>query len=170
MIIRATHKLLKISGIKPVKNIAEMEDDLPGEWYAGLVSTGHPGKLAVHLIHNPTMINILILGKSLNKTLEQLPKRVENFLKRWGYSKLIQDFQLEANFQIYATNSRSMLGQMNQLKWNVEDHLAAATKEHREINLDYIEDIHSEYPFTINKQNFTIIGILDDLCNQKQHD
>ncbi|MEN8201700.1 MAG: hypothetical protein ABFS28_03830 [Bacteroidota bacterium] len=40
MIIRATKKLLNSSGIKPVKNLNESDVVLPGEWHAGLVSTG----------------------------------------------------------------------------------------------------------------------------------
>lgn len=48
MIIRGTNKLLRTSGIKPVKNTDEITQELPGEWYAGLVSTGKQGKLAIH--------------------------------------------------------------------------------------------------------------------------
>ena len=45
MIIRATSKLLNISGIKPFKFSAPSTDVFPGDWYAKTVKTGHLGKM-----------------------------------------------------------------------------------------------------------------------------
>jgi len=46
MIIRATKKLLNVSGIEGIQNTDPLIDSLPGEWYATLVSMKTPGKLA----------------------------------------------------------------------------------------------------------------------------
>ena len=82
MIIRATKKLLNTSGIKPVKNVNESDAPLPGEWYAGLVSTGRQGKLLIHFLHSSTKLSILCPGKSLNKALPVFPERLEQLLRR----------------------------------------------------------------------------------------
>jgi hypothetical protein len=76
MIIRATKKLLNISGITSVKNSNDPNNIMPGEWYASIVSLQQPGKLAVHFLHYPTFISILIPGKSLNKVISQLKTSV----------------------------------------------------------------------------------------------
>jgi len=107
MIIRATKKLLNTSGIKPVKNVNELDAPLPGEWYAGLVSTGRQGKLLIHFLHSSTKLSILCPGKSLNKALPVFPERLEQLLRRLGHSRLIFQFQVYTKPEIFATNSRS---------------------------------------------------------------
>ena len=64
MIIRATTKLLSIARIKPVKMEASINGPLPGEWYASLLSTGRKGGSVIHFLHHPTLISILVLGRS----------------------------------------------------------------------------------------------------------
>lgn len=146
MIIRATNKLLNISRIKPIKNQNDLLDKLPGEWYANIVSMNWPGKFAVHFLHYPTYISILVPGKSLNKVIPFLPDRVSSLLKRIGFSKLEPQFQLDSKLEIFATNSRSMLAHMNQIRYNIEFHLALA-ETIETIDFDKIEDIHLNYLF-----------------------
>lgn len=149
MIIRATAKLLKLSGIKAVKNEKELAPVLPGEWYANLLSMNRSGKLATHFLHYPTKISIIIPGKSLNKTLPILPERVADLLKRQGFSALIPKFQLQEPPVVFATNSRSMLAHMNQLRYNLEYHLAMP-ETIEAINYAEIEDGHLDWLFTRN--------------------
>jgi hypothetical protein len=146
MKIRATTKLLNISGIKPIKDESPATETLPGEWYAAAVSLLRPGKLAVHFLHYPTYISILIPGKSLNKLIPLLQDHVSAFLKRQGYSRLEPDFQLNSDIEIFATNSRSMLAHMNQIKYNLEYHFSDAQSVD-EIDYAYLEDIHFDYLF-----------------------
>ena len=126
MIVRATKKLLNTSGIKPVKNLNESNVLLPGEWYAGLVSTGRQGKMLIHFFHSSTKLSILCPGKSLNKALPVFPERLEQLLRRLGYSRLIFQFQVHTKPEIYATNSRSLLAHMNQMKYAIEYRVALA--------------------------------------------
>ncbi|MBI9065303.1 MAG: hypothetical protein JEZ14_25185 [Marinilabiliaceae bacterium] len=144
MKIRATAKLLKVSGVKPVKDLVNPEDNLPGEWYASMVSLLKPGKFAVQFLHYPTYITILIPGKSLNKAVLQLQEKVSSFLKRNGYESLESRFELDDSIDIIATNSRSMLAHMNQIKYNLEYHFAIAESVD---SIDYqkLEDIHLGY-------------------------
>jgi len=126
MIIRATNKLLNIARIESVKNESIILSSLPGEWYASLLSIGRPGGSAIHFLHNPTMISIIIPGKSLRKALQILPSRVTSFLERNGYQELETGFQLDTKIEVYATTSRNILANMNQMKFNLEYQLAIA--------------------------------------------
>ncbi|MEA1897842.1 MAG: hypothetical protein U9N53_09300 [Bacteroidota bacterium] len=143
MIIRATKKLMNTSGVKPVKNLKESDIALPGEWYAGLVSTGRPGKMLIHFLHTSTKLSILYPGKSLNKALQVFPGRVEQLLGRLGYSKLVFQFQLHTKPDIYTTNSRSMLSHMTQLKYAIE-YSIALSETFEDIDYDEFEDSLSD--------------------------
>jgi len=147
MIIRATKKLLNTSGITPIKDPSDPNKNMPGEWYASTISLQQPGKLAVHFLHYPTFISILIPGKSLNKVILLLRLRTTALLKRLGYSDLIPQFQLDSKPEIFATNSRSILGHINQVKFNIEYHIALA-ETIDSIDYDRIEDIHFDMIFT----------------------
>jgi len=146
MIIRATKKLLNISRIEPIKGTTEPVDDLPGEWYASLVSMGRPGKLSIHFLHHPTLITVLIPGKSLTQALLSLSGRASSLLRRQGFAALEPFFQLVSKPQILATNSRTMLGYMNTMKLSLEIHFVRADSLD-EIDFSYLEDIHFEYLF-----------------------
>ena len=143
MIIRATKKLLNTSGIKPIKNLNESATSLPGEWYAGLVSTGRQGKMLIHFLHSSTKLSILYPGKSLNRAHQVFPGRVEQLLGRLGYSKLVFQFQLHTKKERYTTNSRSMLSHMTQLKYAI-DYSIALAETFEDIDYDEIEDSLSD--------------------------
>lgn len=124
MLIRATAKLHNIARIKPVKNESVITGSLPGEWYASLLSTGRKGGAAIHFLHNPTMISIVVAGRSLTKALNVLPVRIALFLERNGFPELVPGFGLDTDPEIYSTNSRHILANMNQIKFNIEYHLS----------------------------------------------
>jgi hypothetical protein len=166
MIIRATAKLLKTSKIQPIKNSDKPNTNLPGEWYASLVSMGRPGKLTIHFLHYPSMITILIPGKSLNKALKLLPFRCESLLNRINCPSLINKFQLNQPPQTYTTNSRSMLAHMTQIKFTLEIHLSEAMTD-EEIDWDKLEDIYANYLLTRNKAYFKPIELLKNLLLDK---
>lgn len=147
MIIRATKKLLNTSGIKPIRNLNEPDKNMPGEWYASTISLQQPGKLAVHFLHFPTYISILIPGKSLNKVIPQLKPRTISLLNRLGYSGLVTDFQLDSGIEVFTTNSKSILAHINQLQYNMEYHIADANSIDS-IDYDRLEDIHFDWIFT----------------------
>lgn len=135
MKIRATKKLLTISRIKEIKDTHPLIDDLPGEWYASLVSMGLPGKHAIHFLHFPTLISIILPGKSINKAIPILPDRISSLLDRHGYAKLIPFFKMNSSPEITATNNRSILAYLNDRKYTIQYHLS------NNRSLDSIEDI-----------------------------
>jgi len=169
MIIRATKKLLNTSGITPIKNLNDPNKNMPGEWYASTISLQQPGKLAVHFLHYPTFISILVPGKSLNKVILLLRLRTTALLKRLGYSDLIPQFQLDTKPEIFTTNSRSILGHINQVKFNIEYHIALA-ETIDSIDYDRIENIHFDMIFTdkLSPGGFiTPKRILDSIITKK---
>jgi len=144
MIIRATTKLLSIARIKPVKMEASINGPLPGEWYASLLSTGRKGGSVIHFLHHPTLISILVLGRSLNKALDQLPVRLAGLLSRNGFAELMPGFELFTQPEIYTTNSRSILANMTQMKMDLEYNLALLeVLDPHEINS--LEDMYLTY-------------------------
>lgn len=147
MIIRATQKILTLSGIKPVKILQQAAAELPGEWYVNLLSLGRPGKTVLHFLHRPTMISILVPGKSLRKAIPVMRERVSDLLTRNGFGQLAFAYQLQTEVEIYTTDSRSMLAFMNQMKYGIEHHLMMAETPEK-INYKEIEDIQLDYLFT----------------------
>ena len=170
MIVRATNKLLKISGIKPVKFEDNNNDYLPGEWYANTVKTGKPGKLVILFFHNKAKISLIFPTKSLNIAIKQLPIRAKNYLIRHGFESLIKNFDLDSDIIIYTTNSKSTLGFMNQLSFNYEWHLQKADSLEN-FDYDYLEDIHFDYLFTLNgkagnyEKTFDILKRINESIN-----
>ena len=162
MIVRATTKLLKTSRIKPVKNIDEINSDMPGEWYAGLVSTGRQGKLVIHFLHHPTMISILVPGKSINKAIKQIPERCSNLLDRIGMSHLQPQFQLDSQPQVFTTNNKRMLGHHTSMRLEIELHLAERDIEDAK-TWNILEDHFTNFIFTINKKFIMPKQILNNL-------
>ena len=168
MIIRATKKLLNTSGMKPVINLNEPETPLPGEWYAGLISTGRPGKMLIHFLHSSTKLSILCPGKSLNRALPLFPERLEQLLRRLGYSRLTFQFQVHTKPVILTTNSRSMLAHMNQMKYAIVYSVVLA-EGFKDINYDDIEDLLSDMllsspgPGKYEKPKEILQGLADEL-------
>jgi hypothetical protein len=146
MKIRATAKVLNISKIKPVADDSPTIQSMPGEWYAGVLSLLQPGKLAIHFLHTPTYISIIIPGKSLNKAIPFLPARIENLLKRTGYESLIPQYQIDTTPEVFKTNNKSMLGYLNQMKLEIEC-LLTYRYPPGEIDFDDLETNYMRYLF-----------------------
>ena len=144
MIIRATTKLYNIARLKAEKNASALSENLPGEWYANLISTGRAGELGILFFHIPTMITVVTLGKSIRKAVMELPKRAELLLIRNGFKDLVTGFQLETAPEFYSTNSRNILANMNQLKFSLEWSLALL-EELEERDIAKIEDHYLKY-------------------------
>jgi len=141
MKIRATKKLLNIARIKETKDLSPLMDKMPGEWYSTIVSMGMPGKLAIHFLHVPTLVSVIIPEKSLNKAIKELPNHLASLLKRQGFSKMLPEYQISSIPEIFSTNSRSMLAYMNDMSYTIEHHLS------RQRPIVEIEDIEFENLF-----------------------
>ena len=123
MIIRATNKLLNISRINPVRCDHILDGSLPGEWYASLLSTGRMGGSVIHLLHNPTMVSVFVPGKSLRVAVKALPERLEALLGRNGFGELFPVYMMDTECKIFASDNRSVISVMVQMRQNLEDEL-----------------------------------------------
>jgi hypothetical protein len=146
MIIRATKKVLKMSGMNTVKRDTILADYFPGEWYVDLISLGKPGKFGLHFLHHPTLISVVVPGRSLNTIFQNFTSRTIDILSRQGYDNLIPSYQLDTLPEIFSTNNRSMIAYMNQVKDNSSYH-CANTRNVENINYNWIENILFEYLF-----------------------
>lgn len=164
MIIRATHKTLNVAGLKIPKESPIERTEMPGEWTAGLVSLGKPGKMAINYVHNITRISVIINGKSINKTNSQLIEKVCDFLTRFGYSNLIPLFELNTPIEIFGSANKSVLGHMNELRRNF-DYQFDRFSTLDTLDFKKIEDLYFEYPFRVKSRGnglFTTKQILED--------
>lgn len=164
MIIRATKKVLNLNRIKPVKKDLELSNGLPGEWFVDIVSLGEQGKFALLYIHNPTRISVIVPGRSIKKGINSFQERVTDYLTRFGYEKLIPYYELDSKPEILATNNRSVLGHLNQIKWDVEYRSATASDKDK-IDFTRIENLFIDFLFTTKatgSKYLRVREILDD--------
>jgi hypothetical protein len=144
MIIRATAKLHNISRLTPIRNESAIPGPLPGEWYASLVSTGWKRGAAIYFVHNPSMLMVIVLGKSIKKAMVEMPDRVRALLERNGFSALTRAFDLDTPYEIFATNDRNILSNMTQMKFSLEYSLAIE-EELGSAEIVRIEDLYLDY-------------------------
>jgi len=76
MIIRATKQLLKLSRIPSVKNTEELITPFPGKWYANQVTRFDGKYTAIHFLHNPTRISVLVPGIEYHLSMPELNEEI----------------------------------------------------------------------------------------------
>jgi len=146
MIIKATNKLLNIARIKSEKYPFELTGMFPGAWYANLISQLEQGKFAIHFLHYPTFISILVPGKSVQKASKILPSRASDLLKRHGFHNLISKYSLDSEIKIYKSDNRSIQGNLNNIKYNIEYQFSRYFADEI-IDFADIEDLEMDYLF-----------------------
>ena len=165
MIIRATKQLLQLSRIPPVKFAEEVLSPFPGEWYASKVNRFDGRFKAIHFLHNPTRISILVQGTKLKSSITTLESRANALLIRAGYGRLLFKYQMASPPAFYTTNNRSIIASMNQMKYGIEHHLSMPELK-EDINLDEIENIQLRYLFSTQKKGLDFSSanrILDEI-------
>ena len=98
--------------------------------------SGRKGVSAIHFVHNPTMLSVVVMGRSLNKALAEFPLRAAALLRRFGFVELVERFEFDSALVIYTTNNRGILSNMNQMKYFIEWEFAMAEEpDHAVLNL-----------------------------------
>jgi hypothetical protein len=144
MIIRATQYLYWLSGVQSAKNTQEPPSPFPGEWYANFVERFDGRYNAIHFLHNPTRVSVLVPGPFLDQSINVFRERATALLIRNGYGRLLFQYELLSPPVFYTTNSRSILASMNQMRYDIEFHLSNPEVK-QVINLDRIENLQLEY-------------------------
>jgi hypothetical protein len=115
---QATQKLLNTSRIKPVVYVFE---SVPGQqlqnWYVVLCGSGFPGKMFLLYVHEPSLLTVVVKGKSISSTFENFRGRLIQLLQRHKFQKLFieKELQLATDYIIGKTSSKSMLAHINQM-------------------------------------------------------
>ena len=159
MIIRATQQLMRLSGIPPVKNTDEPTSPFPGDWYASQVTRFDGSFTVIHFLHNPTRISVLVPGTSLDSAIPVVRDRAAALLMRKGFGRLLFQYGLLSPPEFYATNSRSVIDSMNQMRYEIEFQLALP-ETIEDIDLARIEDLQFENTFRTGSKtrDFTTPG------------
>jgi hypothetical protein len=163
MKIRATKKVLNISRIKAVPNLEDLTQDFPGEWYVNIIPSGIPRKQVLHFLHSPSMVSVLVQGKSIKKSLPQFFDSLRHLLKRHGFEEFLDKMDLTSEVNIFTTNSKKLLANMNQMRYVLEYHdwpdFDVSDEE-----LAKIEDFLIDYLFSVssNKKYNTSTDILSE--------
>ena len=76
IIVRATQKLLNNQRLKLEIIDQSVENKIVlGEWYANTITSSFKGKSLVIYVHQPSLITVVIAGKTIKKTFSEFAKR-----------------------------------------------------------------------------------------------
>lgn len=128
MIVRATQKILLTNQLTPVKITEDSINNL-NEWYVNYANSGFRGKTLMLFVHAKSLLTIITVGKSLQKTHPLFLKRLEELMKRSHFPVALSKQILEENNHVSSvakTASKSILAKINQITLDVEAHCAQA--------------------------------------------
>ena len=157
LIIHAVKKLLNTSKIETGQYITKpAEGQLLHSWYAGLFSSTFPGKLMVMYVHEPSMLTVVCKGKTVKTTWPQFKERLPALLQRYHFSQAFIEAEMtEAGGYVVAkTNSRSMLGRMNQMPYQLE-YDCSRFKTYEAISLVILENRMMDMLYGIGGNKYT---------------
>ncbi len=115
---QATQKLLNTSRIKPVQYLSEADPDQHLHyWYVVLCGSGFTGKALLLYIHEPSLLTVVVKGKTIASTIDNFRIQLKNLLERHQFPKYFIEKELlytEA-YIIGKTSNKSMLAHINQM-------------------------------------------------------
>jgi len=156
IIVRATQKLLNTQRLKPeiIDNL-EINNSVLGEWYANTVTSSFRGKSLVMYVHQPSLITVIVVGKTIKKTFTEFTQRLHKLLTRFSFPALFISEQMNAfeSSVITKTDSRKMLGYMN----SITDQLISrmySYENFEDIDLDEEENILMNFLHGSVKENY----------------
>lgn len=147
--IYATQKLLNTSRLAAPLHITE-----PGagqtlhSWYATIQPTGFAGKMLVAYFHEPSLLTIVCRGKTIKGTWDEFTQRLPGLLQRHGFeaSFISRETALANEYVVSKTNSRRMLGYMNDMKAQLE-FMCSKFARYEDIDLDPMETTMMGWPY-----------------------
>jgi len=121
--LHCTKKLLNTSRLEGPLLITEKDvSQLMHDWYVTLSGSGFAGKFFVVYCHQPSLLTILVPGKSIKKSFDEFKIRLLNLLTRFEFPKYFinLEMKLTEEFVVGKTNSRSMLAYLNEINYHNE--------------------------------------------------
>ncbi|HEY4289184.1 MAG TPA: hypothetical protein VGN00_18915 [Puia sp.] len=141
LIIHSVQKLLNTSRVQASLFISQPDSGQHlHSWYARLLATGYPGKMFVMYVHEPSMMAVICKGKTIQGTWETFRKRLELLLRKYQFPEAFIHSELSQaeGYTVSKTNSRSILGFMNQMAFEIEVH-CQMTQRYDAISIDDLE-------------------------------
>lgn len=121
--LHCTKKLLNTSRLAgPLLNTAKGESQLMHNWYVTLSGSGFAGKFFVVYCHQPSLLTIIVPGKTIKKTFDEFKIRLLNLLTRFEFPKYFINLEMKQTeeFVVGKTNSRTMLAYINEINYHNE--------------------------------------------------
>jgi len=147
--IHATQKLLNTSRLTAPLHITEAgAGQMLHIWYASVQPTGFAGKMLVAYFHEPSLLTIVCRGKTIKGTWDEFTQRLPALLQRQGFeaSFISRETVLANEYVVSKTNSRRMLGYMNEMKLQLE-FMCSKFVRYEDIDLDQMETTMMGWPY-----------------------
>lgn len=115
---QATQKLLNTCQIDPVLYQSE---PAPGQqlhhWYVVLCGSGFPGKMLMMYIHEPSLLTVMVKGKTIASTVDSFRQQLKQLLIRQEFPPAFieKEMSFTGDYIIGKTSNRSMLAHINQM-------------------------------------------------------
>ena len=153
--LHATKKLLNV-----IRQDASMLVTKAGEnqhlhnWYVTLTGSGFPGKMLVLYIHEPSLLTIVVKGKTVKNTYVEFTMQLRELLKRCMFHTDFTDHELNESkeYVIGKTNNTTMLGHMNQLL-GVIKYMVDKCSTYEQIDTTLIENVILTYLYKSKGEN-----------------
>ena len=118
--LRCTRKLLDRIN-KPIMADPVPSTSLLGDWYANVISLPLPVRSVVIFTSEPTRLTAIVPGRGRTRTTADFQERVVDLLHRLGLPSQCIEREAEAlaDVQVARTISRSVLGSMNDIAWQI---------------------------------------------------
>jgi hypothetical protein len=144
----ATQKLLNTSRIKSVLYVSEPS---PGQrlhnWYVVLCGSGFTGKMLLLYIHEPSLLTVVVKGKTITSTIDNFRKQLKQLLYRQEFPKsfIEKEMLYGTDYTVGKTSNKSMLAHINQMVLQVTtynlryaDYDEIDTAVHEDIFMDWL--------------------------------
>lgn len=115
-------------------------------WYVVLCGSGFPGKLLLLYVHEPSLLTVVVKGKTIASTIDNFRKQLKQLLLRHEFPQAFIEKEMSCadDYIIGKTSNKSMLAHINQMVLQVTTYnLRYANYE--EIDTAIHEDIFMDW-------------------------
>jgi hypothetical protein len=114
----ASQKLLNTSRIKPLLHISQpCPDQRMHNWYVVMCGSGFSGKMLLLYVHEPSLLTVVVKGKTIASTIDAFHKQLEQLLNRHNFPTTFieAEMNLGSDYVVSKTSNKSMLAHINQM-------------------------------------------------------
>jgi hypothetical protein len=155
--IFATKKVLDVSKVKPLatnSTLGNTTEQPFTNWYVSSMGSGFVGKTLMLYVHSPSLLTIVVKGKTIRSTFGAFLSQLEGLASRFGFPFTfpLTEKNFERDCSIFKTNDRSMLGHINELIYTIVC-WAETAKSYDTIDTNKIEDYLMGYLYKVKGTN-----------------